>query len=456
MKVLKIILKALFYFLLCFLIAVTIFAAASVGLVDRTPAQHFSSSAVMKQRLDSLGNSWKVAKPTTALHVGFSKVNITPSFKTSTAGYAKRKLQKFNAVHDSIFVRTFVIDNGVQKVAIVSADLLIIPPTVTALLKTQLPEIGFSLANTYLGATHSHNSVGHWGEGATRFIYGNYNDSIVHLIADKITESIRLASTNMLPSQLYKSVVSIPEAVSNRLIKGGKEDPFLRAVEFHRSDSSKLLFLSYTAHATCLFSKDLELSRDYPGKLVDDLERDGYTFTMFMAGAVGSHRADPPKFGWQCVDWMAEHLSNRYQQSSDQLKKVEDSTIAMVHLPLPLGDPQVKITENLKVRSWMFTRAFGEYPTYINALRLGDILLLGTPCDYSGEFSQSLDSLAIANNVSVMVTSFNGGYVGYLTPCPYYDIDHYETRLMNWYPPGTGEYLNESLSRLITILGNSD
>ena len=85
-----------------------------------------------------------------------------------------------------------VIDNGVQRVAIVSADLLIIPPTVTALLEKELPGVGFTLDNTYLGASHSHNSIGNWGKGVMGLIYGSYDDAIVQFIAEKIISSIQL------------------------------------------------------------------------------------------------------------------------------------------------------------------------------------------------------------------------------------------------------------------------
>ena len=92
--------------------------------------------------------------------VGYSKINLTPSQPVSTAGYGKRLGKLYKSVHDSIYVRSLVIDNGLRRVAIVSADLLITPPTVTALLEKELPTIDFSLDNTYLGATHSHNSIG--------------------------------------------------------------------------------------------------------------------------------------------------------------------------------------------------------------------------------------------------------------------------------------------------------
>ncbi len=67
--------------------------------------------------------------------------------------------------------------------------------------------------------------------------------------------------------------------------------------------------------------------------------------------------------------------------------------------------------------------------------------MLGTPCDFSGEFNPAIDSVADHLEAHAMVTSFNGSYIGYVTPRSRYDIVHYETQLMNWYGPGTGEYL---------------
>jgi len=80
--------------------------------------------------------------------------------------------------------------------------------------------------------------------------------------------------------------------------------------------------------------------------------------------------------------------------------------------------------------------------------------MLGTPSDFSGEFNYQLDTLAEQHHLQAMVTSFNGGYIGYVTPLKYYDVDHYETRLMNWYGPGTGEYMTECLDKMIVSVSD--
>ena len=78
--------------------------------------------------------------------------------------------------------------------------------------------------------------------------------------------------------------------------------------------------------------------------------------------------------------------------------------------------------------------------------------MLGTPCDFSGELMPPIDSAASRVGLRVMVTSFNGAYIGYITLDKHYDIDHYETRVMNWYGPGNGAYLSECLMEMIEAI----
>ena len=138
------------------------------------------------------------------------------------------------------------------------------------------------------------------------------------------------------------------------------------------------------------------------------------------------------------------------------MQSFKDSSLVMKRVPLLLGDPQVKISGDWKLRTWMFRSAFGEYDHFLTVLRIGDVVMLGAPCDFSGEFSASLDSTAREQNLKAIVTSFNGGYIGYVTPEKYYDVNHYETRLMNWYAPGTGEYIKKCMEKLMIAVSDTN
>ena len=431
---------------------IVLFLVVSIVPIDRT----VDRSQLLTAMTNEIATLPEVLPASTGFRVGHAKENLTPRYPTATAGYGKRMGKLYESVHDSIYVRTLVIENGTERVAIVSADLLIIPPTVTALLEKELPEIGFTLDNTYLGAIHTHNSIGNWGKGVMTFLYGSYDDSIVHFIADKIKSSILRASQKLKPATLKAGTIPLDHIVRNRLIDNGPVDSLLRVIEIQHNDSSKLLLMSFTAHATCLFSRDIVLSRDYPGKVVDAVEREGYDFVMFMAGAVGSHAGNVPEQGWSCVDLLSDEVAKGFLLNRHHLVAVKDSTLMMQKVPLLLSEPQAKVLKDWRFRSWSFDFAFGDYPEFLTALRIGNVVMLGVPCDFSGEFNRGLDSLAARNGLTAMVTSFNGGYIGYVTPDKYYDVDHYETQLMNWYGPGNGEYVEKCMQRLMLSVVEGD
>jgi neutral ceramidase len=445
----KRLLKKILVGLLIFIAVLLVFVLVAVGIVDRTPASALSGYQQTFDDIEALQ-----IDPDSALDrdfsIGFSKINLTPPSPVALAGYGNRKGKHYTTVADSIFVRAIVVDNGLKKIAIVSADLLLIPPKVTEALQQQLPSIGYNIEDVFLGATHTHNSIGNWGEGAAGILYGSYEESMIQFITSKMLTAIIAAGEKTIEGRIGFAKISNDTAVDNRLIKNGPEDPFIRLVEFTRNDSVKLLLTTYAAHATCLYSKNLELSGDYPGKLVEKLEKSGYDFAMFMAGAVGSHKPGAPEWGFECFEWMADELVGSIESNKNNFVKVNGSVIQSFHVPLYLSDPQVKVTPDLKVRSWLFRSAFGEYRVHVSALRIGDLVMLGTPADLSGEFSPQLDSVALSEHVHVIPTSFNGGYIGYLTPKKYYDNRYFETQLMNWYAPGTGEFVRDVMAGAIT------
>ncbi len=181
--------------------ALILFVVCSVLPIDRYDYKTQSFYGVMMDRLDHQ-RSMSLPIPERNFSVGYAKVNLTPTRPLALAGNGTLQESHYKSVHDSIFVRAIVITNGTERVAVVTADLLMMPPTVTFILQKELPSIGFSLNDTYFGATHSHNSIGNWNKGIVQFIYGKYDDSVVHFIADKIKECILLASRNCLYSTL--------------------------------------------------------------------------------------------------------------------------------------------------------------------------------------------------------------------------------------------------------------
>jgi neutral ceramidase len=443
-RMMRLVLRGLIGFTVLLLVVVLVLALFAVAPVHRYPIQQQPFFRQANAQLDSLAG----LSPKVAVHgfkVGFSRQSLTPAYPTSTAGHGNRGRQLFSSVHDSLFVRTVVIDNGADKVAMIAVDLLLMPPSVRERVEHNVAALGFEPRQLYYAGTHTHNGAGNWGHGAIGFLYGFYDEALVEFMADQIVMSLREADRHKRPSRILHGRQPVPGVVENRMVNDTTSvDRLLRMMVIEQHTGERLALASFTAHPTCLSSTVLELSRDYPGLVVDELEKSGYDFAMFLAGGVASHAPRSPRQNWEKMEDLAQALVR--SAATMNWQPVTDSTVAVVRFPLPMPDPQLKIAQDWRVRPWVFRAAFGREPVYLSAARIGNLVWLGTPCDFSGQLVQQLDSLQAAH--PLIVTSFNGGYTGYITPDKYYDVDHYETRLMNWYGPGNGEYFVHCLNRL--------
>ncbi|MFN8349321.1 MAG: neutral/alkaline non-lysosomal ceramidase N-terminal domain-containing protein [Spirosomataceae bacterium] len=443
MRFLKILLKVLGGLVLL----IVILLACMVTTVDDTPYKEMAYYQQWKKSVSSLPFTNHNSQLTThnSINVGWAKVNFTPPSPTPTAGYGVRRGALYTSVHDSIYVRAIVIDNGTTKAAIVAADLLIMPPAVTEQLRTKLNVTGIPFEQVYFGATHSHNSMGGWSGGIVGELFGGeFNPKNVTWIADAIVKAVQQAQKEMKPASIGYHEVADTARIRNRLIKGGPVDPYVRTVQFVRNDGKKALLCSYAAHSTITSSDNIVLSRDYPGVLVDSLEKGEADFAVFMSGAVGSmtpHIEGATDFIQAAAE--ADSLESDVQKQLPGMQPFVNPSFQMLTLPLPLREPNPRISLHWRLRPWVFHKAFGDFPNYVKVLRIGNLLMVGFPCDFSGELVADMSAYAEKKGLKLMVTSFNGGYIGYITPDKYYSKDSYETLTMNWFGPYNGAYFQE-------------
>lgn len=448
MKVVRILLKVG----LGLVLIIVVFLAVSLAPVDETPYRQMTYYTQTRQRLEQLPTP---APARSLIRAGWSRVNITPPYTTPTGGYGVRRGQHWRVVSDSIFARAIVLDNGGTRVAVVALDLLITPPTVTEALKKRLPEVGLRWENVYMGAIHSHNSVGGWAPGLVgQLIAGEYDEKIVTRITDGVLAAIRQAQAGMAPVAIGFGQTDASDHITSRIAQSGPTKPLdgqIRLLKLRKQTGESALLCSYAGHATLFDGRNGDyLSRDYPGSLVDRLEKKSADFALFLAGAVGSTAPTPRgKTDFEEIRNYAGDLALRIERVVPQIETRPDSSLAILTLPLDLREPHPRVIGNWRVRPWLFYAVYGDYPSDLKALRIGKTVLLGTPCDFSGEFVADFKPLATRKGVNLMITSFDGGYIGYVTPDRYYNRSTYETRDMNWFGPYNGAYFEEMMMGLL-------
>jgi hypothetical protein len=451
----RIFLKIFFAFVAILLIA----GIACFKPLDTTPYQQ---TGFYKNEIDTINHlpashGQLLSGP---LEVGWSRVNLLPSFTTPIAIDAHRGGKHFDGVHDSIYVRAFVFRENGRKVAYISADLLIIPPTVTRMFDTLLAREGFDVQNIYFTATHTHASIGAWHDSYVGEIFaGKYDARVPAHIAHVMADAIRAAEKNCAPAKIGFAEIPTSKLVFNRLVKEkGKVDSMLRIVKIEKASGEKAAIITFAAHCTVFHEHMMQISGDWAGMMMSELNASGKMgFASLSAGAVGSHGPyEITKDQETESKYMADHVAAIVLANFDSIKVDDVRLLQMQHVPLYLREPDMRVTQSIVIRPWLFKKLFGDEKVYINTLQIGNIYFAGLPCDFSGELNIGLDSTVNEEYLHLIVTSFNGGYMGYVTDSKWYELNKYETRTMGWFGPGNGDYFSEVIRKLMAKTVNAN
>ena len=236
----------------------------------------------------------------------------------------------------------------------------------------------------------------------------------------------------------------------------GSTDPYIRLIELRREDEKRALIYSYSAHATCYGADKMHLHGDYPTPLSAYIKSFGYDMVSYVAGAVGSHGPAAGELPTdEQIGYIVLGLGGKIRGSITSLQPTYQTQLGIINSQLYLGEPQARLSQNWRMRPWVFKQLFGNYETRISALLLGDNLLVGLPCDFSGELMMPIEQHWSESEFTGMVSSFNGGYIGYITKDEHYELDSYETRIMNWYGPNNGAYFSELIKEVSDVFSSS-
>lgn len=430
------------------LLAVALFAP-----IDR---RHYSQHDFYGNAVQAINRTDWTVRQSGEVRLGWARRSIVPPAAAPMAGYGISR-GDFEGVHDSVYVHAVAWQSGGRWYGIVSADLLIFPPAVADMLYKRLPsETGIAFENLLLTASHTHSSIGGWAERlAGKLMAGGYRREIAEMIAERVIEALKSAQASAKPlATVGFGKTNAPELMSNRLSKKQRAtiDGYLRCIRWVRRDGSNALLAAYQAHAICVHPRLHDLSRDYPGYLTDSLEQSGKAdFALFGSGMVASH---VPNYNWGLDSYdlardLGTRLAARALALTDSIVLSPLTRVGAWQIPISVGEPQLRISDEIIVRPAIFKWLFGEQRLYLSVMRLNNLLLIGVPCDISGEFAAELMQKAAAKNLELTVLSFNGGYIGYITPDEYYTQYAPEVREMNWVGPGKGAFFQELLSRII-------
>ena len=232
-----------------------------------------------------------------------SKINITPENAQQLLGYGARKS---TAVHDSIFHRVVVMDDGNTKFVLVSSDICLISPSEYDNVAERVrKELGVPPENFWWSVTHTHSApeVGPPGLAeaflADRYTH-QYDVAYTATIEDKLIQAARSAITELEPARLAVGW-GHSNANINRRARDAKGqtvlglnpdlpvDRRIGMIRLERTDRSPIAIIAnYAMHGTVIGGECTLISADGPGTVSNYVEEKTGATMLFINGAAGN------------------------------------------------------------------------------------------------------------------------------------------------------------------------
>jgi hypothetical protein len=338
----------------------------------------------------------------------------------------------------------------------VGADMLIIPPVISEDVCSQLnKKLGLKRDQLFFSATHTHSGVGAWANGLIGESFaGKPNPEVIKWLIQQFRTAIEDAIKDLQPGEIGNRSFKTGNLLWNRMVwdKGEKNSVFTFILA--RQDSGKKVILgSFDAHPTTLGDWNMEISGDYPGYWQRKLENNGYDMAVFFAGSVGNQgpRRKREKFG--TPQYLGETLADSVLKYSKFIKLSDSITLSYMNLQIDLPEFQIRVTDGLRLKQSLAEKLMKNMGDInFQAARIGKLIWLTSPGDFSGELAIQLKNEGCNKGYNVLVTGFNGAYLGYILPGRYYHYNNYESRTMSWFGPYMGPYSYEMMHRMMQII----
>ena len=257
-------------------------------------------------------------------------------------GYLSRPAQ---GVHDDLFARALILGDGQTTVALIALDLVGISNRHIASIRQavarrlEIPEPAVLVASTHTHA--SPDLQGLWG--------GVSPEYAAHLRRQAVRAALQ-AAADRREASLHAATIAVKGHTINRRgwPRTDEEMTVLQARDGHKDTIATLV--NFAAHPTVTQEENVQISRDFPGALVDSMESHAGGVALFVNADQGDAN---PNVGGGFPEMQA-YGEGLAQLSAKALKKTNELepplTVAARRLDVPLANPRLRLPPGLILR----------------------------------------------------------------------------------------------------------
>ncbi|MBL8797803.1 MAG: hypothetical protein JNM56_28150 [Planctomycetia bacterium] len=219
------------------------------------------------------------------LLVGFGEADVTPQLGDKPvylAGFGQNR--KATAIHDPLKARAIVLKHGERKVALASVDVVGLFHASTERIRAALPGFDYVLVSS----THNHegpDTLGLWGPNPFK---SGLNPDYLKLLEAQVVQAVLDAEKSAVAVTARIGTAHAPE-----LLHDGRE-PYIKhdelvVLEFSNAKSQQRagLVVQWNCHPETLDSKNTEISADFVGYTVKELQERHRCPVVYLTGTVG-------------------------------------------------------------------------------------------------------------------------------------------------------------------------
>jgi len=380
-----------------------------------------------------------------------------------------------------------VLELGGTKLAIVACDVLMMRRDYfDEALRRIEAEIGIPFDHVLVNATHTHHAP------STVRIHGyDREESFCAEVRDRVVDAVRLANARLAVSGPIEMRFRLGQestvGENSRILLGdgtvfwvgkrddavrptGPFDPELPVLGFRRASGGyESVIFNHSTHAIGTIRPGAR-SPTFYGLAAQRIEKESGGVVTFLAGAFGSTHnlsLDCAEMTQRIETELRDSLEKSTPRPVDQLRSIkrevryrvrhfdearEDEAVATYCRKRMGGDPSYCIDVFRKMRRELAGQQGQERRTWVQALRIGDVAVVGVP----GECFTAL-GLEIKRRSPMRYTYVAGtanDYIGYIPDAPAYELGGYQvwTGFHSHLEKGTGEAIVDAAIELLEEL----
>jgi len=371
------------------------------------------------------------------LRAGAARIEITPGAGEALplAGYGSR-VDPHKGVHDPLYVRALVVDDGERQGAVISCDVLSITEQMWQRSSARLArETGIAAELALIAATHTH------GAPSSRRVKPEFEERAARWterVEDAIFQAVRQAKSALQPARfgVAKGKAFVNTNRRARMADGGwglginlegPSDRTLAVVKFETPAGEPIaILMNYPVHGTVMGPRNYQITGDLPGATARYVERHfgDKMVALWTSGASGDQNPIyATQDNFERVDALARILGEETVSLASRVRTSPRVRISGAQRVVTCPG-QKRADESTPPRPPIRFVDADPVAIRVSLLRIGHLALAGVSGEVLTMIGERLKAESPFSN-TYMVTHANGA-VGYIPDDAAYDQVSYE------------------------------